>query len=126
MKMTRQSTTTSWRLIEGEAPDFYRGRAAFWWLQEPEGEPYGPLPALPPGADEQGSLGPLDRVPRHPRNPVTYPHLTWDEIDGTRYPGEGADLSQFSDYKRMTRLCQCYETEKVMSILFDNWQKWMD
>ena len=48
-----------------------------------------------------------------PRNPVAYPHLTWDEIDGTRYPGEGAGLSQFSDYERMTRLCQCYEARLV-------------
>ena len=72
--------------VEGEPPEFYRGRALFsGFNHEPEGEPHGPRPALPLEADEHGPLGPLDRVPgnpRNPRNPVTYPPLTWDEIDG--------------------------------------------
>ena len=91
--------------VEGEPPEFYRGRAVCSGLNnELEGEPHGPPPALPPEVDEHGPLGPLDRVPRNPHNPVTYLPLTWDEIDGTRYPDKGVDLSQCSDYKRVTRI----------------------
>ena len=96
--------------VGGEPPEFYRARAVFSGFQELEGEPQGPQPALPPGADEHGPYGPNQRV-APPRNPRTCPDLTEDEIDGTRYPGEGVDLSQFSDYERMSRLCQCYEAQ---------------
>ena len=43
------------------------------------------------------------------RNPRTYPELTEDEINGTRNPGTDVDLSPFSDYEKMCRLCESYE-----------------
>ena len=63
---------------------------------EPEGEP-----------GERGAA----RVPR------TYPDLTEDELNRTNYPGEGVDLSPFSDYERMCRLCECYERQIEVAVV---------
>ncbi len=63
---------------------------------EPEGEP-----------GERGAA----RVPR------TYPDLTEDELNRTNYTGEGVDLSPFSDYERMCRLCECYERQSEVAVV---------
>ena len=80
------------------------------------------VPSLPHEAVEHRPLGRLDHVPRNPRNPVTYPSLTWDEIDGTRYPGEGVDLGQFCEYERMTCLCQCFSA-RLVTMEYNNSRK---
>ena len=66
---------------------------------EPEGEP----------SERGGRAVPGQAVPgRAVRNPLTYPDLTPEEVSGEQYPGY-VDLTPFSQYERMSRLCQCLE-----------------
>ena len=46
---------------------------------------------------------------RGARHPLTFPELTEDEVSGVRYPGNGIDLSSFSEYEKVCRMCKCYE-----------------
>ena len=46
---------------------------------------------------------------RRGRVPATYPSLQEDEFSGLQYPGEGVDLSRFTDKERMMRLLECIQ-----------------
>ena len=56
------------------------------------------------------------------RVPLTYPPLTRDELDGTRYPGQGVDLQPFSDYERMARLSECLDLQMEQAVVENNYE----
>ena len=55
------------------------------------------------------------------RNPQTYPDLT-EEVSGVQYPGNGIDLSPFSEYERMGRLCKCYEMRIEAAVVNNDYE----
>ena len=81
---------------------------------EPEGEP-----------SERGGER---AVPgRAVRNPLTYPDLTPEEISGEQYPGYDVDLTSFSQYERMSRLCQCLEQRMEIAVAnndYETYERW--
>ena len=81
---------------------------------EPEGEP-----------SERGGerAVPGQAVPgRAARNPLTYPDLTPEEVSGEQYPGYDVDLTPFSQYERMCRLCQCLEQRIEIAVANNNYE----
>ena len=56
------------------------------------------------------------------RNPQTYPDLTEEEVSGVQYPGNGIDLSPFSEYERMGRLCKCYEMRIEAAVVNNDYE----
>ena len=86
---------------------------------EPEGEPseLGGERAVPGQA-----------VPgRAVRSPLTYPDLTPEEVSGEQYPGYDVDLTPFSQYERMCRLCQCLERRIEIAVAnndYETYERW--
>ena len=91
--------------------------------EEPDGEPGfgddGEGPDFEPGlftamvqrlSREAGCVG----VPRPggQRDPVTYPPIQQDEMQGA-YPGAGVDLTPYSTYEKVTRMIECYHARLV-------------
>ena len=69
---------------------------------EPEGEP-----------SEYG------RGVRYPR---TVPELTDDEVNGVRYPDNGIDLSPFSEYEKVCRMCTCLEMRIEAAVVNNDYE----
>ena len=85
---------------------------------EPEGEP----------SERGGRAVPGQAVPgRAVRNPLTYPDLTPEEVSGEQYPGYNVDLTPFSQYERMSRLCQCLEQRIEIAVAnndYETYERW--
>ena len=56
------------------------------------------------------------------RYPLTFPELTEDELSGVRYPGNGIDLSPFSEYERVCRMCKCYEVRIEAAVVNNDYE----
>ena len=90
---------------------------------EPEGEP-----SERGGRAVPGQAVPGEAVPgRAVRNPLTYPDLTPEEVSGEQYPGYDVDLTPFSQYERMSRLCQCLEQRIEIAVAnndYETYERW--
>ena len=51
------------------------------------------------------------------RYPWRIPELTDDEVNGVRYPDDGIDLSPFSEYEKVCRMCRCLEMRIEMAVV---------
>ena len=95
---------------------------------EPEGEPSERGGRAVPGHAIPGQAVPGEAVPgRAVRNPVTYPDLTPEEVSGEQYPGYDVDLTPFSQYERMSRLCQCLEQRIEIAVAnndYETYERW--
>ena len=61
------------------------------------------------------------------RDPLTYPDLTPEEISGEQYPGYDVDLTPFSQYEKMCRLCQCLEQRIEIAVAnndYETYERW--
>ena len=56
------------------------------------------------------------------RHPLTVPELTDNEVNGVRYPDHGIDLSPFSDYERVCRMCRCLEMRIEMAVVNNDYE----
>ena len=80
---------------DGEGPDF---------------EP-GPFTAMVQRLNREETRVGVPR-PGGPRDPVTYPPIQQDEMQGA-YPGAGVDLTPYSTYEKVTRMIGCYHARLV-------------
>ena len=90
--------------------------------EEPDGEPSGDDgegPDFAPGP-WRAIIQRLTREAAHtgrprpggPRDPLTYPPIQQDEMQGV-YPGARVDLTPYSSYERLTRMIECYNARLV-------------
>ena len=87
--------------------------------EEPDGEPDGDGPDFEPGpftamvqrvSREAARVG--EPRPGGRRDPVTYPPIQQDEMQGA-YPGAGVDMTPYSTYEKVTRMIECYNARLV-------------
>ena len=83
--------------LSGEGPDFVPG--PFLAI----------IQRLTREAAQQGERRPEGAV----REPLTYPPLQEDELQGVGYPGAGVNLAPYSNYERVTRMIECYNARLV-------------
>ena len=92
----------------GEEPD---GEPGFGDGGEgPDFEP-GPFTAMVQRLKREAARVGVPR-PGGPRDPVTYPPIQQDEMQGV-YPGAGVDLTPSSTYEKVTRMIECYHARLV-------------
>ena len=92
----------------GEEPD---GEPGFGDGGEgPDFEP-GPFTAMVQMMNREAARVGVPR-PGGPRDPVTYPPIQQDEMQGA-YPGAGVDLTPYSTYEKVTRMIECYHARLV-------------
>jgi len=83
--------------LSGEGPDFVP-------------EPFlAIIQRLTREAAQQGERRPVGVV----REPLTYPPIQEDELQGVVYPGAGVNLAPYSNYERVTRMIECYNARLV-------------
>ena len=91
--------------------------------EEPDGEPGfdddGEGPDIEPGpfaaiiqrlSREAARTG--EPRPGGPRDPLTYPPIQQDEMQGA-YPGAGVDLTPYSTFEKVTRMSECYHARLI-------------